>query len=207
MYKRLYKEANDSIPLNSELKEKLIKEARAENEKNKFGYLYRYGAMAAALVIAVGIFNLLPKTQKSDTSPNLAEVIVEENQPMPRMTRGIPETVSEDSKGTPPAFSPADELDYADWILPGGMAVISQSENSVAFSDGDMKLTVTLMPYRGLLDTEGMIEGERIDENSVMVKEGENEYSVYLMRGDRDYKISSKNISEKDLKIFVNSIK
>ena len=207
MYKRLYKEANDSIPLNSELKDSLIKKAQTENEKNKFGYLYRYGALAAALVIVIGIFNLLPKTQKSDTSPNLAEVIVEENQPMPRMTRGIPETVSEDSKGTPPAFSPTDELDYTNWILPEGMEIISQSENSVVFSGGDMKLTVTLMPYRGLLDTEGVIEGEKIDENSVMVKEGEIEYSVYLMRGDRDYKISSEKISENDLKIFIKSIK
>ena len=204
MYKRLYKEANDSIPLNLELKESLIK--KAKTKRNKFSYLYKYGAMAAALVIAIGIFNVLPKTQKSDTVTKPGEVTVEENQPMPRMARGVPEAPSEESKGTPPIFSTTDELDYTAWILPGDMEVISQSENSVTFSDGDMKLTVTLMPYRGLLDTEDEIEGERIDENSVMVKEGESEYSVYIMRGERDYKISSKNISEKDLKNLIKSI-
>lgn len=207
MYKRLYKEANDSIPLNLELKENLIKKAQTENKNNRLNYLYRYGAIAAALVIAVGIFNIFPKTQKSDILKKPAEVTEETNQPMTRMARGVPKAISEESNEFPPAYSPTVEFDCIDWIIPDGLEVVSQSENFVEFAGGDRKLMITLMPYRGLMDTVGEIDGEKIDENSVMVSEGENEYIVYLMKGESDYKISAKNISEEDIKNLIKSIK
>ena len=161
MYKKLYKDAVNSIPVNEELKEKLMAKTVSEKRK-KPTYLYRYGALAACLIIAVGVIGVFSKPQVLSEKPE--KIVETENIPMNKMSRGLPVPVSEEVGSAPPAYSPTEGLDFSDWILPDGLEFTESSENSVAFSNGDMKITVTLLPCRGFLDTSGEREVERIDE-------------------------------------------
>ena len=75
MFKKLYKEANDQIPINTELLEKLKNEAVSPKKKS-FAAIYKYGFAAAALLIVTVSLNVLPTMQQNaaketaDTSIN-----------------------------------------------------------------------------------------------------------------------------------------
>ena len=70
MFDKLYKEANDEIPVNMLLMESLKKEASGGKRKKSFGFMYRYGFAAAAVVIMVISLNVLPKVEKTQDMPD-----------------------------------------------------------------------------------------------------------------------------------------
>ena len=70
MFDKLYKEANDEISVNMLLMESLKKEASGEKRKKSFGFMYRYGFAAAAVVIMVVSLNVLPKVEKTQDMPD-----------------------------------------------------------------------------------------------------------------------------------------
>lgn len=61
MFDKLYKEANDSIPVNQELLECLKCEAAKEKKEKPYGFIYRYGYIAAAIVLVTVSLNVLPR--------------------------------------------------------------------------------------------------------------------------------------------------
>ncbi len=76
MFKKLYKEANDEIPLNNELMEELKAEASKGAKKSYSGFAYRYGYAAAAIVIAVISLRVLPDmTEEPQITPPVPSVI------------------------------------------------------------------------------------------------------------------------------------
>ena len=98
MFRKLYKEANDEIQINQVLKEKLKLEATKSPSKNYTKYIYRYGYMAAAiLIVAVGI-NILPDFSKETLAPDTTPMTVSETEGEPMMARSVEEkqAVSED---------------------------------------------------------------------------------------------------------------
>ncbi len=65
MYKKLYREAMDEIPVNTALMEKLKCEAAGSRKKSRWSFQYRYGYVAAAILLLVVSAKLLPGlTQK-----------------------------------------------------------------------------------------------------------------------------------------------
>ena len=81
MFDRLYKEANDDIPVNTELMEALMHKAAEKKKKKPFAYIYRYGFVAAAAaVIAVSLHampyinrNLIEDSSYIDAGNSTAE--------------------------------------------------------------------------------------------------------------------------------------
>ncbi len=59
MFKKVYKEINDSIPVNNELLQSLLSEAEKPVKRVKFKNIYRYGGVAAAALLltvsAIGV--------------------------------------------------------------------------------------------------------------------------------------------------------
>ncbi len=53
MFKKAYKDINDSIPVNEELLKSLLDEAKKPVKVVRFKNIYKYGAVAAALILAV----------------------------------------------------------------------------------------------------------------------------------------------------------
>ncbi len=75
MYKKQYKDANDSIPVNEELLNSLIAKAESSVKVVKFKNIYKYSAaVAAALILAVSAIALptLTGNKESEKSTNLA---------------------------------------------------------------------------------------------------------------------------------------
>lgn len=65
MFDKLYKEANDEIPINTELMERLKNEASKGKRKNPYGFMYRYGFAAAAVLIVAVSLNVLPEMKNN----------------------------------------------------------------------------------------------------------------------------------------------
>ncbi len=66
MFKKLYKEANDEIPVNTELLAKLRKEAAKEKKHPPYSFIYKYGFAAAAVLIITVSLSVLPKLKIPD---------------------------------------------------------------------------------------------------------------------------------------------
>ncbi len=60
MFDKLYKEANDEIAVNIELMEKLKYEASRAKKRGPYGFIYKYGYLAAAVLIVAVSLNVLP---------------------------------------------------------------------------------------------------------------------------------------------------
>ena len=80
MFKDLYKEANDQIPVNTELLEQLKKEAKHPTKK-PFAAIYKYGFAAAALHIVTVSLNALPVMQQNAKKEAADTAISENNTP------------------------------------------------------------------------------------------------------------------------------
>lgn len=65
MFDKLYKEANDEIPVNTKLMEQLKSEASKERRKNPYSFMYKYGFAAAAVLIITVSLNVLPQMNKN----------------------------------------------------------------------------------------------------------------------------------------------
>lgn len=70
MFGKLYKEANDEIPVNTELMEKLKAEAASGRKKNHFTYAYRYGYAAAAILLVTVSLSVMPKLEADRQEDN-----------------------------------------------------------------------------------------------------------------------------------------
>lgn len=71
MFDKLYKEANDEIPVNEELLKKLKCEASKVKRKNPYSFIYKYGFAAAALLIVVVSLNALPAMNSSNRQKDI----------------------------------------------------------------------------------------------------------------------------------------
>lgn len=71
MFDKLYKEANDEIPVNEELLKKLKCEASNVKRKNPYSFIYKYGFAAAALLIVVVSLNALPAMNSSNRQKDI----------------------------------------------------------------------------------------------------------------------------------------
>lgn len=80
MFEKLYKEANDQIPLNAELLEKLKNEARHPRKK-QLAAIYKYGFAAAALLIVTVSLNVLPNMQKTARDEMADTAVCKDNTP------------------------------------------------------------------------------------------------------------------------------
>lgn len=76
MFDKLYKEANDEIPVNTVLMEQLKAEASRSRKKSYSGFVYRYGYAAAAIVLVAVSASVLPKmTEKPSVNSPIPAVI------------------------------------------------------------------------------------------------------------------------------------
>ncbi len=200
MYKDLYKKANDSIPLNLELKERLKKEAQTEKKTNKLGFLYKYGALAAAIVVVIGVYNILPKPETADKSEKPAKEEQIANVPKVRTVEDMADAKLEMAKThgrdiNPPAYTPL-WLDYTGWALPEGLEVTESLDNAVVFSGNDMKISVTVIK-----------DGEGLNENCEIENTKPNNYRINLSRNSKTYLILTENVIKDDIDKLLKSIK
>lgn len=80
MFNKLYKEANDEIPINTELLICLKSEAAKDAHKKRripYSFVYKYGFAAAAVLIVTISLRVLPKTEEVVIDDAPAELISE----------------------------------------------------------------------------------------------------------------------------------